>query len=97
MPSNTNHDEVVLRFYPLRDSVPWPNRVRLPLKYALRACNLRCVRVKGLPNRRKRLDQWGYASASMPSWGSMPSWRLLCALMNVRTRKANLQQKGGRR
>jgi hypothetical protein len=42
-------DEVVLRFRPLADPVPWPHRVRQLLKYALRACNLRCVRVEGLP------------------------------------------------
>lgn len=42
-------DEVVLRFRPLRDSMPWPQRVRRLLKYALRACKLRCERVEGLP------------------------------------------------
>lgn len=42
-------DEVVLRFRPLRDNVAWPARVRRLLKYALRACRLRCIRVEGLP------------------------------------------------
>ena len=42
-------DEVVLRFRSLPDSVPWPERVRQLLKYALRACRLRCIKVEGLP------------------------------------------------
>ncbi len=42
-------DEVILRFRPLRDAVPLPNRVRQLLKYALRTCKLKCERVEALP------------------------------------------------
>jgi hypothetical protein len=45
----SNRDEIILRFRPLRDSVPWPHRVRRLLKYALRACNLRCEGIEHLP------------------------------------------------
>lgn len=48
--SDTADNEVRLVFRPLRDSVPWPNRVRHLLKFALRALKLRCVRVEGLPD-----------------------------------------------
>ncbi|MHB1422132.1 MAG: hypothetical protein ACYC3I_02825 [Gemmataceae bacterium] len=49
MSAEQQNDEVVLRFRPLRDAVAWPHRVRRLLKYALRVCNLRCIRVEGLP------------------------------------------------
>lgn len=49
MSTSDTDKEVVLRFRPLRDAVPLANRVRFLLKYALRTCNLRCVRVEGLP------------------------------------------------
>lgn len=41
--------EVRLVFRPLADTVPWPHRVRRLLKFALRFCNLRCVRLENLP------------------------------------------------
>jgi hypothetical protein len=46
---STDDNQVRLIFRPLRDSVPWPSRVRRLLRYALRACKLRCERVEGLP------------------------------------------------
>jgi hypothetical protein len=42
-------EKVRLVFRPLRDAVPWPARVRRLLKYALRACNLRCTCIEELP------------------------------------------------
>jgi hypothetical protein len=44
-----DNGEIILRFRPLRDSVPWPHRVRRLLKVALRAFNLRCTRIEQLP------------------------------------------------
>lgn len=42
-------DEVRLILRPLPGGVAWPHRVRMLLKYALRVCGMRCVRVEQLP------------------------------------------------
>jgi hypothetical protein len=49
MKPQNEQSEIRLVFQPLRDAVPWSNRVRRLLKYALRACGLKCVRVEELP------------------------------------------------
>ena len=54
---STEDDEVHLVFRPLRDAVPWPSRVRRLLKYALRSCNLRCVKVERLPENESIREQ----------------------------------------
>jgi hypothetical protein len=38
-----------LTIEPARSNVPVPQRLRALLKYALRACNLRCLAVEELP------------------------------------------------
>jgi hypothetical protein len=46
----TDRNEVILRFRALRSSVPLAVRVRQLFEHALRTCNLRCVKVEGLPD-----------------------------------------------
>lgn len=55
MSNDRNEIRLILR--PLADSVPWPNRVRMLLKIALRAFRLRCVRVEELPKESPTLAQ----------------------------------------
>lgn len=46
-------DEIRLVFRPLASTTPWPSRVRMLLKVALRAFRLRCEKVEMLPAGRK--------------------------------------------